>query len=233
MTAKRGFTLAEILVTLGIIGIVAALTFPTLANNWQRKSYVTQLHKVYNEFQQGFVQLMDEHQAQNVVEAGLYTGSSYEKNFITHYFDVTQDCGTTSGSCFASRYKTINGGSGTITTSGYHALLSNGAVIAFNIDGINKGDENTEDFVGTIFVDVNGQEGPNVGGRDMFKLYFYADGTVDDAGVNPNCRKNGGTCYGGGTPRSKRDSNFNSCKTSLVGEGCFGKIINDNWVMNY
>ena len=59
MTAKRGFTLAEILVTLGIIGIVAALTFPTLANNWQRKSYVTQLHKVYNEFKESNVDVKD------------------------------------------------------------------------------------------------------------------------------------------------------------------------------
>ena len=33
MINKRGFTLAEILVTLGIIGVIAAITIPTLMNN--------------------------------------------------------------------------------------------------------------------------------------------------------------------------------------------------------
>ena len=30
MVFKRGFTLAEVLITLGIIGVVAAMTIPTL-----------------------------------------------------------------------------------------------------------------------------------------------------------------------------------------------------------
>ncbi len=46
---KKGFTLAEVLVTLGIIGVVSALTVPTLMQNHQRKVFVTQLHKVYSE----------------------------------------------------------------------------------------------------------------------------------------------------------------------------------------
>ena len=33
---KRAFTLAEVLITLGIIGIVAALTMPTLIGNYQK-----------------------------------------------------------------------------------------------------------------------------------------------------------------------------------------------------
>ncbi len=38
---KKGFTLAEVLITLGIIGVVAALTVPTLINNYQTKSWAT------------------------------------------------------------------------------------------------------------------------------------------------------------------------------------------------
>ena len=44
---KNAFTLAEVLVTLGIIGVVSAMTVPALLQNHQRKSYVTQIHKVY------------------------------------------------------------------------------------------------------------------------------------------------------------------------------------------
>ena len=34
---KNGFTLAEVLITLGIIGVVAALTIPALIGNYQKK----------------------------------------------------------------------------------------------------------------------------------------------------------------------------------------------------
>ncbi len=41
MTWDRGFTLAEILITLGIIGVVASLTMPGLINNYQNRVYET------------------------------------------------------------------------------------------------------------------------------------------------------------------------------------------------
>lgn len=47
-----GFTLAEVLVTLGIIGIVAALTIPTLVANYRKKVVVSKLKKVYSDLQQ-------------------------------------------------------------------------------------------------------------------------------------------------------------------------------------
>ena len=41
-TRRVGFTLAEVLITLGIIGIVSAMTIPTLINNYQEKALNTQ-----------------------------------------------------------------------------------------------------------------------------------------------------------------------------------------------
>ena len=43
-----GFTLAEVLITLGIIGVVAALTLPTLISNYKKQTYVTGLQKAYS-----------------------------------------------------------------------------------------------------------------------------------------------------------------------------------------
>ena len=40
---KKGFTLAEVLITLGIIGVVAALTLPSLITNYRKKQTVAQL----------------------------------------------------------------------------------------------------------------------------------------------------------------------------------------------
>ena len=44
----KAFTLAEILITLGVIGIVAAITMPTLIQNHKKKVAVTQLKATYS-----------------------------------------------------------------------------------------------------------------------------------------------------------------------------------------
>jgi prepilin-type cleavage/methylation N-terminal domain protein len=40
MSKNKGFTLAEVLITLGIIGIVAAMTIPTILAKYQEKQTV-------------------------------------------------------------------------------------------------------------------------------------------------------------------------------------------------
>ena len=49
---KKGFTLAEVLITLAIIGIVAALTIPTLVTNYKKKIVTTRLLKFYSAMKQ-------------------------------------------------------------------------------------------------------------------------------------------------------------------------------------
>lgn len=49
---KKGFTLAEVLITLGIIGGVAALTLPTLIQNYKKHVVITSLKKSYSVFSQ-------------------------------------------------------------------------------------------------------------------------------------------------------------------------------------
>ena len=46
--ASPGFTLAEVLITLGVIGIVAALTMPALIANYQKKVFETRIKKFYS-----------------------------------------------------------------------------------------------------------------------------------------------------------------------------------------
>ena len=58
---KRAFTLAEVLITLGIIGIVVALTMPALIWNYRKKQTVTQLKKVYSALQQSILMSQNEY----------------------------------------------------------------------------------------------------------------------------------------------------------------------------
>ncbi len=48
---KAAFTLAEVLITLGIIGVVAAITLPTIVANYKERVLVNQVKKTYSEFQ--------------------------------------------------------------------------------------------------------------------------------------------------------------------------------------
>ena len=58
---RAAFTLAEVLITLGIIGVVAAMTLPTLVANYKEKQRVTQLKKSYSVLQQAYLRAVEKH----------------------------------------------------------------------------------------------------------------------------------------------------------------------------
>ena len=58
---KAAFTLAEVLITLGIIGVVAAMTLPSLIQNYHEKQRVTQLKKAYSVMQNAFLMAQEEY----------------------------------------------------------------------------------------------------------------------------------------------------------------------------
>ncbi len=217
--ARLGFTLAEVLVTLGIIGVVSAMTVPTLMQNHQRKTYVTQLHKFYNELSQALIQYQTDRNALNLKEAGL-TDNNALKSFFQSYFKVVNDCGSEQEPCFApnNEYRKINDSEqiGTRLSGGYFSI-SSGASVGF--DSFITGDR-----IASLYVDINGVKGPNIAGRDIFAIYIYNDGTVDDWSDD-----------GSKPDKDVRDTNYAADCTSANNNwtGCFGKILNDNWEMTY
>ena len=228
---KCAFTLAEVLVTLGIIGVVSAMTVPTLMQNHQRKTYVTQLHKVYSEFSQAFVRYQTDHNAINLVEAGL-SSSDKTTDFMTQYFKIVNDCGTKYRPCFADEYRSIDGtktfSTNVETSDGVKCfVIASGASICVSPIAVYETSENF--YGGLITIDVNGVNGPNIGGRDMFIARFYQDGSIDEYKEINTCSDNSSNCIS--ENREKRFESF--CQKSPLGDGCFGKILNDNWEMNY
>ncbi len=214
---KKAFTLAEVLVTLGIIGVVSAMTVPTLMQNYQRQSYVTQLHKVYNEFAQALTQYQTDRNAVNLTEAGLNSQANLN-SFITSYFRVVQTCSNSLTPCFLEQtsYKALNG-----TALPAHYTVTNAYVLASGASVrflyAKEGEK-----VGNIMVDINGQKGPNILGRDLFTIGVYNNGIMDENGTSaPLTEDARNTLYN------------NGCSTGATAWGCFGKILNDNWEMTY
>ena len=222
----RAFTLAEVLVTLGIIGVVSAMTVPTLMQNYQRQSYVTQLHKTYNEMSQALLRYQTDRNALNLREAGM-SSQAEVNNFISSYFKVVNSCldSSTVTPCFAnqSEYKKISGA----TASGFDND-ADGLGMSFvlaNGTSIRPWLSNGRNFI-VMVVDVNGQKGPNILGRDFFDMCIDVNGNID------TCLRNGGTFP---HTEAQRETEFNDVciADSASIAGCFGKILNDNWQMNY
>ena len=228
----KGFTLAEVLVTLGIIGVVSAMTVPTLMQNHQRKAYVTQLHKVYNIVQQASVQYMTDRNAVNLKEAGLNSEDA-TANFIKQYFKVVQDCGTDQTPCFAATadYKKISGVTLTKWWWKRHFVLADGTSVAISYIGGTGSSQLIE-----VCVDINGQKGPNVVGRDFFIMYLYNNGILDDLAGKGNADDDSEVSSSVPLSKEAREARFNNYCNSNSGtnyHGCFGKILNDNWEMTY
>lgn len=212
---KKAFTLAEVLVTMGIIGVVAALTVPNLIKNYQTQSLVTSLHKVYNEFSQAFERYLSDQRVETLTESDLGGGNANGiRTFMTDYFKIVNNCNGKynygSKTCFAESYGYVDSeGSTTIasTCNGTYTLASGAAIC---VDAFNN-----SNYVALIEVDVNGAQGPNIFGRDFFQMYVKPDGTLYDQKWLDNNQK----------------ANF--AKNNGSATGAFGQILNDNWQMNY
>ncbi len=212
------FTLAEVLVTLGIIGVVSAMTVPSLMQNYQKQSYVTQLHKAYNLCSQAALQVLTDRNALSLKEAGITSLDEIDV-FVKSYFKIVQDCGKTGTSCFAvGEYKKIDGTKVALfeTELFKYYVLADGMSIAFY----------PASYGLQINMDINGKKGPNIIGRDTFAFVIYNNGVVDDyvdASIPPF------------TSEQREEAYTKMCISAETTNwfGCLGKIINDGWQMTY
>ena len=243
VSKSLAFTLAEVLITLAVIGVIAAMTIPTMVANYQKTQYVTQLKKAYTELSQALQQMMVDEGVEKVSATDVLTHDGVEdydtaiqragNQFLKKYFKIAKDCGTDSGQfCFAQDYYSIDkiDGPYDLNTWGvYRVITAYGIGIAIQCA--------TQGSPGKIFVDINGLQKPNIAGRDLFCMSFYYDGTLDV--VTPECKKGLPTmgepvCKGAEDAFQLRNDRAEDNIRSFSGYGSgFGKILNDNWKMDY
>ncbi len=173
---KFGFTLAEVLITLGIIGVVAALTLPALVAKYKHKALETAFKKVYSELLQATQEVPIEFSYcdnNNSSEINDFIESKYNaamnKNAV-FFFVYNNDNIFTYNKLKASG--AIHFNPLTFGTNKY-ILTSSGAVVAL-------GTHDSAANAVLIGVDTNGpRKGPNAFGHDLF--FFYI-------GSRTNCR---------------------------------------------
>ena len=203
-----GFTLAETLITLVIIGVVAAITLPVLFSNYQEEQTKAALKKNYAAFKNAFYKLkyIDGADYNNLVipanNQQINVTTSF-KNDLSKYMVISKFCRHTEG-CFPSVIYKKNG---KVYTSNYSSttdqysqenisfVLNDGTsvlltlwsdfTITGNYMGING--NRLESVALVIFIDVNGLRKPNTNGKDIFYFVLGKDGIIptgiDDKGA--------------------------------------------------
>lgn len=169
---KKAFTLAETLITIGIIGVIAAITIPLLIQKYQEKVTVVMLKKHYSMMQQAYQTAINEKGSPG--DWGLKSSDNIEENILYHlkpYIKIIKDCENKKG-CWGIKYS-LNGNRYEDIdkySNYYKAILADGSIIAVRVN-----DSEFSDDVhrwAEYMIDLNGDKGPNVLGKDVFNFMF-------------------------------------------------------------
>lgn len=192
------FTLAEVLISMAIIGIVAEMVIPELVETSEEKIAVTQLKEAFSIFSQALK--MAEIDNGSIASWGC-TGAANVPvcvfDIISPYLAVAKNCGGAMGQgCFPAgiNYKKISGGSWGIIDNWQYgkARLKNGmsffimSAAAKTIVTSNTGNLALNNIYGELDVDINGDKGPNTNGKDLFVFYITAYGIVPAGSKDEN-----------------------------------------------
>ena len=182
---KGAFTLAEVLITLGIIGVVAALTLPSLIQKYQDQVLENQLKKMYSTLSQGIQKAMADDGVSVFGDTELSQACRYPEQksntcaqMVKKYFNVVAVKTTRSeyydgvirrklgeyGGYFRDKSRRRSSPFGYIGNPIY--VLADGSEFQFTSNRFNY----SAGYDGYFFIDTNGEKGPNVMGLDVFTM---------------------------------------------------------------
>lgn len=229
----RAFTLSEVLITLTVIGVVAAITLPPLIQNYQKHVLVNRLKKSVSTVENGFKLAMAEDETDNIYDTTMFKTmentdifdndafDSFMREFRKYFKVIKSDYAF--DDFYILGYKYL-GGNQIEGLDEHAAIYLTDNQIIFPLIFTNPG---TKKMKCWIDIDVNGLKGPNVYGRDRFSFYISESGHmiadlskeyIEYFGVNEyNHWKNRRAC----------NPEQNS------GAGCAARIIENGWKMDY
>lgn len=199
------FTLAEVLITLSIIGVVAALTMPSLVAKYQKNLWVNQLKKSYSMTSQALKKIMADEETDSLANTSIlaedYGLQKYLK--VISFISDDRDADIIQYSIEDRGERYIDDNISDFLahgTEGYN--LADGSILYF--------DKNN----GNIFFDVNGNKTPNTLDRDLFQFVIQENGLIKPyVALRTECHTVTITnCVGGGK----------------MGQGCTQQVCNAN-----
>lgn len=239
---KKAFTLAEVLITLGIIGVVASLTIPSLIANYQKQVWVAQLKKDVNFVLNTFQSVFAIEEVDRISNSSLFHGmfemsmARFQPTSLKKYIEAYDLDSNSSFSKFALEQ-------GRASTNSWDPsiflMLKDGSCIAFSAGDVNYGPVSL--YLASIDVDVNCDKGPNKAGRDRFQFYIndfgkiYVPSSYTCWASNSQQKENTLDELAGALDitREELDELLKNEDLSSTDLECFYMILNDGWKMNY
>lgn len=212
---RKGFTLAEVLITLGIIGVVAAITIPGLITAYKKHVIASSLKRAVSSINQAIKQSESENGEMETWNKSLEQ-EEFIKLYIRPYMNIALTCKniTTCGYKQNKAWKNLNGQYNT-----YYEPTAYKRVPFITMDGIlyafanNTFSTTIADNDKIILIDINGPKPPNMHGQDVFLLYRKE---AEDSIVP----------YGAGLPLSDIKA---SCNKNNLGLYCAAWIYQNGW----
>ena len=217
---RFGFTLAEVLITLGIIGVVAALTMPALIVNYQKKQTVAQLKKVYTVLYQAILLSETQNGSSEYWDNSL-TAYGYFFKYIKPYVKGIQETNYDRNKMVS--YKRPNG---TIETA-FTPFYQNAKIFVLNDGSILYLQNNNVSSYFGIVVDLNGFRGPNIIGRDVFMFSIPKDDTLHKL-VPYGAFNTSDMPFGEWTRENTKKGSY-ACSREGRGQFCAALIMIDGW----
>lgn len=181
---KKAFTLAEVLITIGIIGVVAALTVPSLITDIRERENVSKLKKFYTNIGQSYVHAVSIWGTPDYWEldaAGSGAGAEKLSSILSPYFRIHKNCKNDGGCWYDKTIFLLNNTPSGLDlrndTSYATVQITDGMLFAYKIIdsecktsvGDNKG---LDSVCAIITVDLNEKKGPNQIGYDIHNFYI-------------------------------------------------------------
>lgn len=251
---KKAFTLAEVLITLGVIGIVAALTLKTLIINYSNNLYSTQLKKAYSEITNAFKLMMATDGVDKLTSTDFFSkfpGETINSNGVPEYLDselgkyfkILKTCKKNDNVCNPVTYVTLGNSSPITTQKPYSFYTINGQIIYLSelrnniikdrIENLKAFNVNCRGSMGTVQVDINGEKGPNKYGRDWFEFVLCENGTLFPYGSKDAALLNAATNNNWQGYHWKYNNIVCSNVATSNGYGCAARVMENNWKIDY
>ena len=192
------FTLAEVLITLGIIGVVAAMTMPSLITNYRIKETVSKLKKVNTTFNNAFLQAKEENGeisdwglSNSTLDTNTDDGSIANSNYgrdkfleiLSRHLKTISMCKYSDNSCEVYRPTNLQGDIDNNDSYSNRLVLADGTIIGHlylnnTACNTNWGSGALSQSCGSFKVDLNGSKKPNMYGKDIFQFDITVNGIV-------------------------------------------------------
>ena len=175
-----GFTLAEILITLGIIGVVAVLTIPTIITRIQERVWISQFNKVTASIQNAYKLIYEDYgPTSNWDLKDVYYDESSIDKVVSLFSMYIPQMSNKIQVRDISRYIPHNLQGSKESSVQYQKYfkgyyLMDGSVVFITIvsSAVDLGPAANGPFV-QMTIDINGlKTGPNVIGKDIFLIYL-------------------------------------------------------------